>query len=390
MVLTTELKILAFIRSLREGNFEAYKEAIIALLPHFFNNDNTHYSRWLTGHLIDMLVLENTFPDVHKQFQKGNFVIHKTERIFSGIAIDQAHEQNNALIKADGGAISLTERESALRRWMVAGPEVFRLAEQYGKFSRKREKYTPSIMKTLPLQKTFLKDVRNLILVLEEMGNPFLEESTTNLLTIDSKDVMNKSVLDMLYASVPRGKEQLNNFLKNLSGNFYAPLTRNKFSLFETSKTKQTKEHDKLKDDYNLFLNLFVSCQTRQVDLNEFFKYENQIARAALSSHGELYKTNKADLLTSLETITPAESVQPVVDSIAIDGSCLAHIVKPKELTFRNYAGKDFVGKVTSYASKQKRTYVVFDTYKSNSLKSYTRLTRGRGSRRRMTRKSAP
>ena len=111
---------------------------------------------------------------------------------------------------------------------------------------------------------------------------------------------MNKSVLDMLYAFVPKGKEQLNNFLKNLSGNFYPPLTRNKFSLFETSKTKQTKEHDKLKYYYNLFSNLFVSCQTRQVDLDEFFKYGNQIAPAALSSHGELYKTNKADLLTCL------------------------------------------------------------------------------------------
>ena len=42
MVLTTELRILAFIRSLREGNFEAYKEAIIALLLHFFSNKNTH------------------------------------------------------------------------------------------------------------------------------------------------------------------------------------------------------------------------------------------------------------------------------------------------------------------------------------------------------------
>ena len=138
MVLTTELKILAFIRSLREGNFETYKEAIIALLPYFFSNDNTHYSRWLTVHLIDMLVLEKKFPDVHEQFQMGNFVIHKTERIFSGIAIDQVHEQYNALIKADGGAIGLTERESDLRRWMVAGPEVCRLAEQYEKFARKK------------------------------------------------------------------------------------------------------------------------------------------------------------------------------------------------------------------------------------------------------------
>ena len=185
---------------------------------------------------------------------------------------------------------------------MVAGPEVCRLAEQYEKFSRKREKIHTKHHEDAPFaqKKTFLKDIRNLTLVLEEMGNLFLEESTTDILTIDSKHVMNKSVLDMLYAFVSKGKEQLNNLLKNLSGNFYAPLTRNTFSLFKTSKTKQTKEHDKLKDYYNLFSNIFVSCHTRQVDLDEFFKYENQIAPVALSSHGELYKTNKADLLTCL------------------------------------------------------------------------------------------
>ena len=108
-----------------------------------------------------MLVPENKFPDVNEQFQKGNFIIHKTERIFSGIAIDQAHEQNNALIKADGGAIGLTERESALRRWMAVGPEVCRFAEQNEKFSRKREKIhtkhhedVPFAQKNIPQRRT--------------------------------------------------------------------------------------------------------------------------------------------------------------------------------------------------------------------------------------------
>ena len=36
-------------------------------------------------------------------------------------------EQNNAVIKDDGGAIGLTEDPTALRRWMIAGPEVSRL-----------------------------------------------------------------------------------------------------------------------------------------------------------------------------------------------------------------------------------------------------------------------
>ena len=70
---------------------------------------------------------------------------------------------------------------------MVAGPEVCRLAEQYEKFSRKREKIHTKHHEDAPFaQKAFLKDVRNLILVLEEMGNPFLEESTTDLVTIYS------------------------------------------------------------------------------------------------------------------------------------------------------------------------------------------------------------
>ena len=47
------------------------------------------------------------------------------------MAIDQAHEQANAVIKGEGGAIGVTEDPSALRRWMVAGPKVSRLATEY-------------------------------------------------------------------------------------------------------------------------------------------------------------------------------------------------------------------------------------------------------------------
>ena len=43
--------------------------------------------------------------------------INQTER-FSGMGIDQAHEQNVALIKGEGGTVGITEQESALLRWM--------------------------------------------------------------------------------------------------------------------------------------------------------------------------------------------------------------------------------------------------------------------------------
>ena len=42
---------------------------------------------------------------------------------FSRMPIGQAHEQNNQLVKGDGGAVGLTENLVAFRRWMIAGPE---------------------------------------------------------------------------------------------------------------------------------------------------------------------------------------------------------------------------------------------------------------------------
>ena len=58
-------------------------------------------------------------------------LIKETDSKFSNIAIDQAHEQNNAIVKGDGGAIGLTEEPAALRRWMVAGPEISRLIDEF-------------------------------------------------------------------------------------------------------------------------------------------------------------------------------------------------------------------------------------------------------------------
>ena len=82
-----------------------------------------------------MISLEKVNPTVFDEFKKGNFVAGKTARRFS--AIDQAHEQNDAAVKGDGGAIDLTENPAALRCWMVSEPEVARVI---GEFEMSTEK----------------------------------------------------------------------------------------------------------------------------------------------------------------------------------------------------------------------------------------------------------
>lgn len=71
-----------------------------------------------------MTTLKQRCPDVYNHFMHGAFTSNKTGHAFSSIGLDQAHEHLNAQVKGDGGAIGLTEDPGALRRWMIAGPQL--------------------------------------------------------------------------------------------------------------------------------------------------------------------------------------------------------------------------------------------------------------------------
>ena len=105
--------------SLRQGLLMMYLDALKELFPWFHALDHTHYARWIPVHLKDMAELTTKHPDVARKFSEGHFTVQKTQRVFSSIPIDQAHEQNNACIKGDGGAVGLTDNPSALCCWMV-------------------------------------------------------------------------------------------------------------------------------------------------------------------------------------------------------------------------------------------------------------------------------
>ena len=71
--------------------------------------------------------------DVPKEFVAGKFVGQKTSRLFSCIALDQMHEQLNAVLKGDGGITGLTEHAAQLMKHMVIGPEYSRLIQEFEK-----------------------------------------------------------------------------------------------------------------------------------------------------------------------------------------------------------------------------------------------------------------
>ena len=69
-----------------------------AILPWLFCTGSYH-TRWLSVHYRDMCELPSKHPDVHTQFSNGSFVVHKTKKCFSSIALDHAHEQVSAWVR---------------------------------------------------------------------------------------------------------------------------------------------------------------------------------------------------------------------------------------------------------------------------------------------------
>ena len=89
--------------------------------------------------------------------------------------------------------------------------------------------------------KTFLKYVPSLCKTVEEFGNPCLDATSSDLLTLDSKDVMDNDVVDALKNYMPEGTKQFERFLSNLE-DVHHTLKRNNFKIFDKSKTKISKK----------------------------------------------------------------------------------------------------------------------------------------------------
>ncbi|CAH1776305.1 unnamed protein product [Owenia fusiformis] len=92
ITLDMELLLLLLVRSLRLGDFPLYIDVLIEMCPWFFSLDHTNYSRWIPGHIKDMIQLENNHRTIHEAFVAGHFTVSKSACSFSSLAVYHAHE----------------------------------------------------------------------------------------------------------------------------------------------------------------------------------------------------------------------------------------------------------------------------------------------------------
>lgn len=113
LVMKYKTLILIFVRVHRERDFSLFMEVLEQLVPLFFALDHINYARWVPIHIRDMKSLPES---IGREFQEHHhWVLSKTGNKFSSMPLDQAHEQENKMVKGSGGAVGLTENPVAFR-----------------------------------------------------------------------------------------------------------------------------------------------------------------------------------------------------------------------------------------------------------------------------------
>ena len=119
--------LLELISTCRSGDFEAYLAALENNIKYFFAHDLLNYARLMPVHLAQLRALEHEDPSTWQAFKEGEFVCSKSEVPFTRLYTDQALEQENKVLKGQGGMVGLCQDEKALDRLLVITPTISRI-----------------------------------------------------------------------------------------------------------------------------------------------------------------------------------------------------------------------------------------------------------------------
>jgi len=128
------------------------------------------------------------------------------------------------------------------------------------------------------------------------MGNPFLDDFP-DLVTLNSRNYLDESVMDTVHNLEDKGKKQYQDFVKSVfddgTRSIHDPIKRNSLAFFRSPQCKTiSKQGEKIKvlqNNVALFDHLYIFMQNRDSDLDEFFAHEIQSFPPSLSNFGKLH-----------------------------------------------------------------------------------------------------
>lgn len=305
-VLDMELIMLMFVRAHRTGNYDLYVNAIKLFIPWFFSMDQHNYARWIPIYIRDLTQLPSKHPQIYDAFKNGLFVVQKSKKPFSSIGTDEAHEQNNGVLKGDAGVTDLLTKPDAMNRWMLSGPEVSKcILEFQNSCSISDEVVKPHHEESASFQLKIGTKILALKTTILALGNPFLE-CGKELFSLESNVVMSDESVANVMKIKSIGEEKYKAYIQERfetnQKTIFFKIPRNNLKMFQAPKVrpKTSMVIKSLKTDVDLFSRLFIISNNRELNLDEFFSFENQPFPPSISLNGVMRTGDKSALLSCL------------------------------------------------------------------------------------------
>ena len=220
------------------------------------------------------------------------------------MALDQAHQQLSALVKGDREAVGL---KAAPRRWMVAGPEISRMIQEFEchSINSLTSHHDPSHNS----QVTFKRDVEAIVDAFCDLGKPFLEDSGD--LTLDTKGIMDEEKVMSIRNAYNTGWEQyilfVQEHLHDQKKNISDPI-KEQTTLFQ--KDPEQNGPSSCCSERRLFgRRLWCKSNPGRWSVSNNFRHENQPWPPSLSKYvyREIGVGTESDILQCLEALYPKQ-----------------------------------------------------------------------------------
>lgn len=371
-------------RSIRTGDFSLYKYVMPHITNLFFAFNQQNYARWLVRYHNNLVNADTVNPEIMEELKKGYFGIQRTEKSFSRQPIDLTLEQT---INADAakrlvGIINFTNSISARQRWslshQIRSTIISYTYETTG--LRKRQDVTADLENN-HIQKD-AKQLKKFINGFSKFVNPFdsgLDDK--QLFNISTGKVASHEVEQFLLNVDVNGDELRKKFIKECSESeerFEKPIPRLKILNFSSEVGKKNiKSGGKVQEvtmQRDLFGRMLGLSMDHAPNIEEILCYPLiPIPMSLCHFDGTICKTEKSAIVAVFEKNHQPGNIPNTFDVVLVDGFFLIHTLRDVPATFGNIS-KKIMSCLT--ATKAPRVDIVFDQYKSPSIKDYERNLR--------------
>ena len=394
------MEMLLFTTAVRIADWKLHLQALEMFTKYFFAHDQINYARMvLPLYLAEMKALPDTDPQIHAEFQDGNWAVNKNTQVpFCALGADNALEHINRSMKVTGGLVGITVDPSALTKFFLIAPELARLADQAKNMAGVSTKAKEQNHKlTAAVKSREEKSIDKLSNTIRSYTNPFTQEGS-DLYNLVTKKVVPDNVKSDLCEQSTIGDKLFKKFaaerIKTNKENLWSRMKKQKLLTWKTT-AKKTREavDDKvveLKEHRCLFARMMMVCKSLpEIDIKEAVGvYEfSLVPRSPFAADGTmLHVSTKSALMNIIEKQAPATDLNsecreaPAVRMKVsiIDGMAeLQSLNKPPGITSCSQLADHFTDQLFQKYDGSDEIHLVFDRYDVPlSVKSATRVRR--------------